>query len=67
MACHLFSTKPLSDPILAYYQLDHWEQISVNHLNQNTMIFVQENDFIKSHQHRPHCLHVIFRCQLKPQ
>ena len=29
MACHLFSTKPLSAPVLYYCQLDSWEQTSV--------------------------------------
>ena len=29
MACHLFGAKPLPEPMLAYYQLDSWEQISV--------------------------------------
>ena len=30
MACCLFSTKPLPEPILAYCLLDSWEQISMN-------------------------------------
>ena len=29
MACCLFGTKPLSEPMLGYYQLDHKEQTSV--------------------------------------
>ena len=29
MACHLFSTKPLPEPMLAYCQLNSWKQISV--------------------------------------
>ena len=29
MACRLFGTKPLPEPMLAYCQLDSWEQISV--------------------------------------
>ena len=29
MACHLFGNKPLPEPILAFCQLDSWEQISV--------------------------------------
>ena len=29
MACHLFSAKPLLEPILAFCQLDSWEYISV--------------------------------------
>ena len=30
MACRLFGAKPLSELMLNYYQLNHWEQISVN-------------------------------------
>ena len=29
MACRLFGTKPLPEPILVYFKLDSWEQISV--------------------------------------
>ena len=29
MACHLFSTKPLSKPILSYCQMDPWQQSSL--------------------------------------
>ena len=29
MACRLFGAKPLSEPMLEYYQLDPWEQTSV--------------------------------------
>ena len=29
MACRLFGAKPLPEPILAYFELDSWEQISV--------------------------------------
>ena len=29
MACRLFGAKPLSEPMLAYCQLDSWEQFSV--------------------------------------
>ena len=29
MACRLLGTKPLPEPMLAYAQLDSWEQISV--------------------------------------
>ena len=29
MACRLFGTKPLPEPMLTYCQLDSWEQISV--------------------------------------
>ena len=29
MACHLFSTKPLPEPMLAYCWFNHWKYISV--------------------------------------
>ena len=29
MACRLFDTKPLSEPMMAYCQLDHWDHILV--------------------------------------
>ena len=29
MACRLFGAKQLSEPMLPYFQLDPWEQISV--------------------------------------
>ena len=29
MACRLFGTKPLPEPMLTYCQLDPWEQTSV--------------------------------------
>ena len=50
MACHLFSTKQLSKPMLGYYQLDLWEQTSVNFQNlkvwnQNTKSFIHKNAF----------------------
>ena len=34
MACHLFSAKPLSEPVLGYYQLDLWEQTSAKFLSK---------------------------------
>ena len=42
MACRLFGTKPLPEPMLAYCQLDSWEHILVK-LNLNSIIFIQEN------------------------
>ena len=30
MACRLFAAKPLPEPMMAYRQLDSWEQISAN-------------------------------------
>ena len=29
MACRLFGAKPLSEPMLDYWQLDPWEEISL--------------------------------------
>ena len=34
MACRLFGVKPLREPILVYYQLDVWEQVSVKFKSQ---------------------------------
>ena len=34
MACRLFGAKPLPEPMLAYRQLDSWEQISVKFLSE---------------------------------
>ena len=44
MACHLFGAKPLSKPMLAYCELNPWNIFQWN-LNQDTMIFIEENDF----------------------
>ena len=44
MACRLFGTKPLSEPILAYCQLTTENKFQWN-LNQNTKIVMQENEF----------------------
>ena len=44
MACHLFGAKPLPERMLAYYQLDPWEQLKGN-LNQNTKLFIDEDAF----------------------
>ena len=33
-ACRLFGTKPLSKPVLGYYQLDPWEQTSVKYYSK---------------------------------
>ena len=41
MACRLAGTKPLSEPMLEYCQLDPWEQIN---LNRNSHISIQENN-----------------------
>ena len=43
MACRLVGTKPSPEPMLAYCQLDPWEQISKWNLNWNSNIFIQEN------------------------
>ena len=39
MACRLFSTKPLPEPMWAHCQLDFWEQIQRN-LNRNYINFI---------------------------
>ena len=44
MACRLFGTQPLSQPMLGYCQLDPCEQIRWN-FNQNTQLFIQENAY----------------------
>ena len=44
MACHLFSVKPLSEPILDYCELDPREHISVK-LESKSAIFIKENAF----------------------
>ena len=41
MACRLFGTKPLSEPMLAYSQLDK-NNLQWNH-NQNPNIFIEED------------------------
>ena len=40
MACCLFDTKPLSKPMLGYYQLEPYEQTPVK-FNQNMKLFLQ--------------------------
>ena len=42
MACRLVFAKPLSDPMLVYYQLVPWELTSVK-FESLTKIFIQEN------------------------
>ena len=42
MACRLFGAKPLSQPMLGYYQLDPQQQTSVK-FNQYTKVFIHEN------------------------
>ena len=44
MACHLVSTKPLSDPMLEYYYQILRNKIQWN-FYQNSYIFIQENPF----------------------
>ena len=43
MACHLFSTKLLSDPMMPYCQLDPYEHISKEIFVENSKVFIQEN------------------------
>ena len=49
MACRLFGAKPLPEPVLAYCQLESWEQISVNF----------ESEFYHSHSRK-----YIWKCRL---
>ena len=44
MACRLFGTKPLPEPMLTYCQLDPEEQIAVK-FYQNTKLFIEKNAF----------------------
>ena len=44
MACRLLGAKPLPELMLAYWQLDSWEQISVN-FESELYHFNQENAF----------------------
>ena len=44
MACRLFGTKPLPEPIVVYCQLDSLEQVSVK-FEFEFIIFIQENAF----------------------
>ena len=39
MACHLFGTKLLSEPIISDCYLDHWEEISVNTFHSRKQIW----------------------------
>ena len=43
MACRLFGAKPLPEPMLAYCQLDSWEQTSVK-FESKYKTFIQENE-----------------------
>ena len=45
MACRLYGTKPLSEPMLDHYQLDPWEQSSVKFF----LIKIQNFSFMKMH------------------
>ena len=45
MACRLFGAKPSPEQMLAYCQLDSWEQIFQWNLNRNSIIFILENAF----------------------
>ena len=45
MACCLFVTKPLPEPMLTYCQLDPLEQIKQLNSNQNTKPFIHKNVF----------------------
>ena len=57
MACHLFGAKPLPEPMLAYWRLDFWEQISVK-LESKFCHFHIKNAFeIAMCQNGGHLLH----------
>ena len=65
---HLISTRPLSEPMLAYDKLDHWEQMSVK-FGMNTTISIKENankNVVCNsgiHIDRPRCVNWCFRWQ----
>ena len=42
MACRLFGTKPLSEPMLPYFQLDPKKHLKWNFVS-NSKVFIQEN------------------------
>ena len=64
MAWQQTGTKPLSEPMMTYCQLDSKEQTSVN-FQSNTTIFIQENAFENAvHEmaailSRPQCVNII--------
>ena len=43
MACRLFGSKPLSKPMLGYYQFDPWSELQWYFNKKNTKIFIHEN------------------------
>ena len=43
MVCHMTTTKPLSEPMMVYCQLDHREQKLQWNLNRSTTVFIQGN------------------------
>ena len=45
MACHLFSTKPLSESVWDYYTLDPWEQLSVKFETKYNNSHAPQNEF----------------------
>ena len=45
MACPLFGANPFYKWMIAYYQLDPWEQISVKIWKKKLMLFMQDNTF----------------------
>ena len=56
MACRLFGPKPLSEPMLAFYQLDPWEQSLVT-FDLNSIIFSQEEHLkMSSAKYHPLCI-----------
>ena len=55
MAGRMTGAKSLPESVLAYCQLDQWEQTSAN-LHQNSKIFCKEDAFKMSSKWQPFCL-----------
>ena len=57
MACRQFGTKPLPEPMLAYCELDPWEQISMNSLSKFIHFHSRKWERLKmsSANRRPFC------------
>ena len=43
MSCRMFDTKPFSEPVLTYFQLDPWEHSSVRFSSKYYILLYQEN------------------------
>ena len=60
-ACRLLGAKPLPEPMLAYCQLDSWEQISVKFESEK---FVWQNGGHFLQGEMSYCFKILFRCIL---